>query len=192
MTLKPLTLENLETARLWRNELMAAWRTPYMLTREMQEDYYLNTICNRDSNLRYWGFWIDDDKNPRVFPDPMKRENDVSRFYDDIFIGYGGIENIHLENRTGEISILIGPKFRGGGAGSEALRLILQQAFNTLNLDVVWAECYLCNDSVEWWDKMGEKYIAQIQELPYRKYYNGNYYSARFYYFVRDICVNLL
>ena len=89
MTLKPLTLENLETARLWRNELMAAWRTPYMLTQEMQEDFYLNTICNRDSKLRYWGFWVDSGWN-----------RDSGEWSADTFdfIGYGGIENIHLEN----------------------------------------------------------------------------------------------
>ena len=109
------------------------------------------------------------------------------------FVGFGGIENIHLENRTGEISILIGPEFRGGGAGSEALRLMLHEAFNTLNLDVVWAECYLCNESIEWWDKMGELHNAETYELPFRKYYNGRMYSARFYYFKRwTSCVSLL
>jgi len=178
MILKALTLENLETARQWRNGLMAAWRTPFMLTKEMQEDFYRNVICNRQSNLRYWGFHI--------------AEMEQGPCMVDRFVGFGGIENIHLENRTGEISILIGPEYRGGGAGSEALKLMLHEAFNTLNLDVVWAECYLCNESIEWWDKMGEKYKTETRELPYRKYYNGQIYPARFYYFERETCVPLL
>ena len=183
MILKALTLENLETARLWRNGLMAAWRTPYMLTKEMQEDFYRNVICNRQSNLRYWGFWVH--KTPPT-ENGMLGDSHFSFSTDGWFVGYGGIENIHLENRTGEISILIGPKFRGGGHGSAALRLMLDQAFNVLNLDIVHAECYLCNESIKWWDKMGELYKTETYELPYRKYYNGQMYSARFYYFKRD------
>ena len=184
MILKVLTLENLETARQWRNGLMAAWRTPFMLTKEMQEDFYRNVICNRQSNLRYWGFHVED-ASCIGFPLPMNMGLNT-------FIGFGGIENIHLENRTGEISILIGPEYRNGGAGSEALKLMLHEAFNILNLDVVWAECYLCNESIEWWDKMGEKYNTETYELPYRKYYNGQMYPARFYYFKRETCVSVL
>ena len=180
MILKALTLENLETARLWRNGLMAAWRTPFMLTKEMQEDFYRNVICNRQSNLRYWGFWVTEEY--KGYDD--KSYSEVTTEYD-AFVGFGGIENIHLENRTGEISILIGPEFRGQGAGKEALRLMLDQAFNVLNLDIVHAECYLCNESIKWWDKMGELYKTETYELPYRKYYNGRMYSARFYYFKR-------
>ena len=92
MILKPLTLNNLLVAREWRNELMAAWRTPFMLTEEMQEDFYRNVICDRRSNLRYWAFW-----------DEMTSHPDLG------FIGFGGIENIVWENRTGEISLLVDP-----------------------------------------------------------------------------------
>ena len=141
--------------------------------------------------MRYWGFWIEDAKKwTRDYPPHYFAEEVYKPSIE--FVGFGGIENIHLENRTGEISILIGPEYRGGGAGSEALRLMLNEAFNTLNLDVVWAECYLCNESIEWWDKMGEKYKTETRELPYRKYYNGKMYMARFYYFERKTCVNLL
>ena len=161
MILKALTLNNLETARQWRNQLMVAWRTPFMLTDKMQEDFYYNVICDRRSNLRYWAF-----------------------YYDYIsYLGFGGIENIIWENHTGEISIIIDPEQRGKGYGAEALRLILDQAFNCLNLDVVWAECFECNDSLGFWEKMGEKYKTQIRSLPYRKYWYDRMWDSNFYYF---------
>jgi RimJ/RimL family protein N-acetyltransferase len=171
--LKALTLNELQFARQWRNQLMSAWRTPYMLTEKMQEDFYYNIVSDRRGNHRYWGFHI-------------REDNFLT------FVGYGGITGISWEAHTGEISILIGPDYRGGGAGSEALRLMLNEGFNTLNLDVIHAECYFCNKSIEWWDKMSEKYNTETYELPYRKYWNGKLSSARFYYFKRDKCKPLL
>ena len=103
MILKALTLSDLQTARLWRNQLMAAWRTPYMLTEKMQQEFYENVISDRRANMRYWGFHADE---------PVKRQITVgcnSVEYGDTFIGYGGIENITWETRTGEISLLIDP-----------------------------------------------------------------------------------
>lgn len=173
MILKPLSLADLEQIRRWRNQLMPAWRTPYMLTEKMQEDFYTNVVNNRQSNMRLWGFWAEEK-------------------WAEIFIGDGGIENISLENRTGEISILIGPDYRGRGYGAEAIRLILKQGFDVLNLDVVWAECYLCNESIAFWKKMARQYQCEEYQLPYRKFWEGRYWPAMFFYFVREICKPLL
>ena len=185
MILKALTLSDLLTARLWRNQLMAAWRTPYMLTEKMQQEFYENVISDRRANLRYWGFHVDK---------PVRREIAIHNNlveYGDTFVGYGGIENICWEARTGEISILIDPDLRGNGYGEAALRLILDQAFNVLNLDVVHAECYLCNDSIKWWRRMGAKYDAEVCALPHRKYWGGKRWGAEFFYFERGKCKNL-
>ena len=47
MTLEPLTLEDMETIRHWRHEIKETLRTPYVLTKEMQEDYYhIKDSCN--------------------------------------------------------------------------------------------------------------------------------------------------
>ena len=55
MTLKPLTLADLQTICEWRNEpeMQATLRTPYMLTEGMQEDFYRDVICNRESRARF-------------------------------------------------------------------------------------------------------------------------------------------
>jgi len=57
MKLKELTLENCEQVRQWRNECLEALRTPFPLTKEMQEQFYRDVVCNRDARARYWGVW---------------------------------------------------------------------------------------------------------------------------------------
>lgn len=54
---------------------------------------------------------------------------------DDRLIGFVVIHSIEWNNQSGTLSIGIGdPEYRGKGLGGEALRLILNYAFNELNL----------------------------------------------------------
>lgn len=170
MTLEPLTLEDMEQIRRWRHEVPETLRTPYMLTREMQEDYYHNVICNRDSKTRYWAL-----KQNRISKDFARCE----------FMGYGGIENISWENRNGEMSLLIDPGYRGEGYGKEAVRLFLDQAFGNLNLYTVYGECYY-SGPVGFWAKMIEIYGGTDAYLPCRKYYDGKYYGSYYFTFYRS------
>jgi RimJ/RimL family protein N-acetyltransferase len=57
MKLKELTLENCEQVRQWRNECLEVLRTPFLLTEEMQQRFYEETISNRNARARYWGVW---------------------------------------------------------------------------------------------------------------------------------------
>ena len=161
MILKPLSVDDMETIRIWRNECRETLRTPYMLTREMQEDYYRKVICDRNSTTRYWGFW-------EISPDN--------------FIGYGGIEHIEWENSRGEISVLINPDYRRIGYGVKAVQSILNEAFNHLGLHRVYGECYRCSAAAEFWSIMRKKYHGIQANLPDTKYYDGRYWDS--YYFV--------
>ena len=60
MEFKALRLEDMEKVREWRSGCMESLRTPFILTKEMQEDYYKNVICDRNSNARMWGVWSKD------------------------------------------------------------------------------------------------------------------------------------
>ncbi len=165
MILKPLSLDDMETVRGWRNSVLETLRTPYMLTREMQEDYYRKVICDRNSTTRYWGFW-------EISPDN--------------FIGYGGIEHIEWENSRGEISVLINPDYRRIGYGVKAVQLILDQAFNYMNLFSVHAEVYTCAN-YGFWQKMADKYCdGQGVLLPCTKYYNGAYWDSYYHTFFKE------
>jgi len=165
MILKPLCLDDMELIRDWRNGIPETLRTPYMLTEEMQEDYYRDVICDRNSNTRYWAFCL-------------KGECMV--------MGYGGIENIRWENRQGEISILIAPDYRGKGYGAEGVELILNQAFMYMNLDRIYGECFHSSVAVEFWIKMVAEYRGFQTSLPDRKYFNGTYWSSFYFMFSKE------
>ncbi len=155
MKLDVLTKQQCEKVRLWRNELPESLRTPYGLTEDMQEDFYKNTICNRNSPNRYWAL-IDEG----------------------VFIGMGGITNIQWENRLGEISLIINPEYRNKGLGEKAVWLILNQAFNYMNLKTVYGECYKCNPAYSFWEKLNN---VKISDLPNRKFWNGKYYNSLYF-----------
>jgi RimJ/RimL family protein N-acetyltransferase len=157
LSLKPLSKDHIEIIREWRHGVPETLRTPYFLTKEMQEDYYNEIICNRDSKTRYFEFW-DDNK----------------------FIGYGGIENIQWENRIGELSVLVNPEHRGQGYGLKCVQSILKQAFDFMNLETVYGECYL-SGAYQFWEIVVAKYNAYFTILPKRKYYNGIYYNSLYF-----------
>lgn len=163
MKLETLTIEQCEMARRWRNECLEALRTPYPLTEGMQVDFYGDVICNRNSPHRYWA--IMDDKKPfnAVF---------------DRFVGMVGLTFIEWENRLGRISLIIDPQQRNKGLGEKAVDLVLDKAFNYLNLKTICGECYGCNPAKDFWGKVVAKYGNRTTVLPNRKYWNGKYYDS--------------
>jgi RimJ/RimL family protein N-acetyltransferase len=155
--LRALTLEDMEPIRKWRNASLDTLRTPFELTKEMQEDWYHGEICNRASRSRFWAI---EDSNG-------------------VLIGYGGIENIQWENSIGEISLLIAPGVRGQGYGYMAAYKILERAFSQLNLKTVYAEVYESNPAIKFWDKVF--FDDYKTKLPNRKYINGLWHDSRYY-----------
>ncbi|MFW9969294.1 MAG: GNAT family N-acetyltransferase [Candidatus Odinarchaeota archaeon] len=162
MKLKSLSINDMEQIRQWRNEQLQMLRTSFPLTKEMQEDFYNNEICNRQSNSRYWGVWT-------------TCENVAMDL-----IGMCGIENIQWENRLGEISLLLNPKLELGFCMKEALNLLLDKAFFYLNLENVFTEVYDCSLFKQFWIKIYNKYNNGIAapKLPNKKYYNGVFYDS--------------
>jgi RimJ/RimL family protein N-acetyltransferase len=165
MNLTILTRKNCELVRQWRNQDISIYRTPFLITEEMQLDFYENVICNRNSNHRYWA---------------------VMSGTPEVFLGMVGLTDISLENRNAEISIVLDPEIRGSGNGEKAFDLLLDKGFNELNLDSIFAECYEYNGAVKFWDKMAKKYKADKVRLPMRKFYKGLYFASYFYTFVKE------
>jgi RimJ/RimL family protein N-acetyltransferase len=187
ITLRPLSATDMEQVRLWRNAAPETLRTPFMLTAEQQQDYYRTVICDRRSTTRYWGFH---DILPIKYP---PEESGIKMMpWDpsyscklDTLVGYGGIENIQWESSTGEISVLIGPDYQGKGYGRAAVDAILDQAFNHLNLETVWGECYHCCEAVTFWEKLVQERGGYLTQLPMRKYWNGAYWHSTYFTFYK-------
>ena len=164
MKLAALALEQCQRVRTWRNAEMECWRTPYMLTEEMQAEFY-KRCCNRNSLHRYWAIIKNNGK----------------------FAGMGGITYISWENRIGEITLIIDPDQRNDGNGEKVVDLLLDQAFNHLNLKTIKGECYQCNEAWKFWQNLTSKYIYKGVDrprasgweiVPNRKYFNGKYWSS--------------
>jgi len=154
-----------EEVRIWRNKLdNNILRTPFKLTKEMQENFYNDEICNRKSKHRYLGLY---------------------EFKEDYFqiIACIGIINIEWENRLGEISLIVNPAYTNIGYGKIAFLNLLTFGFNNLNLENIFGECYECSPHVGFWEKMIKKFHGQKTILYNRKYYNLKYYNSLYFNF---------
>ena len=171
MIFKSLSLADLEQVRQWRNDTMASLRTPFLLTEEMQEQFYAEVICNRHVNARYWGIWIETDPDNQI---------------EEAFIGLTGIENIQWENRIGEIALIISPDSYGMGYGTEAVTMLLDKGFNHLNLDNIFGECYLSSPAIDFWVHLVDKRQGYKTILSNRKYFDGKYYDSLYFSFTKN------
>jgi RimJ/RimL family protein N-acetyltransferase len=93
--------------------------------------------------------WTQDDQYMRLLDDDPVRPRDagepeehgdsyemhVRTLADDVMIGFVALYRLRWASGTAEMAIGIGePAYRGRGYGSDALRLLLNYAFNELNL----------------------------------------------------------
>jgi RimJ/RimL family protein N-acetyltransferase len=145
----------MEKVREWRNKLEGVLRTPFLLTEEMQNSFYNDVICNRNSNSRWW-----------------------SVFKDFELIGLTGLTDIEWENGLAEISLLLAPRARGVGAGSEIVAEVLDEGFNNMGLKTIYGECYECNPASEFWKKVTENHGGYYTMIPRRKLWQGQLFDA--------------
>ena len=165
--LDTLNSEDMEMLRKWRNEntKQGIYRTPYLLTYNMQRDFFNNIINNRNLNSRYFGIYLNE-------MDTIKT-----------FVGYCGLDKIEWENGLAEIALTIGKNYVGKSYGSTALELLLIEAFNNMRLYNIYGECYKCNPNLAFWEKMIEKYGAYRTILPARKFYDNHIWDSIFFNF---------
>ena len=187
MKLKVLSLEDVEQARIWRNECLEALRTSFPLTKEMQSDFYKNIICDRNAKHRFWGIH---EKVKIPYTETIKHygfdehKNDI--YEAERLIGMTGLENIELENRRAEISIILDNQYRGMGNGIKAVELLLDKGFNHMNLDNIYGEVYFCNEAVAFWEKIINTYRATSTLKRNTKYYAGGYWDSLWFNIERD------
>ena len=93
--------------------------------------------------------WHLDRGQERAALQRLSEEGNVFAIYareEDVLIGSCALEDINWINGTAECGILIGDaERRGKGYGSDAMRLLLDWAFNGLNLRNVWLKAYSFN-----------------------------------------------
>jgi RimJ/RimL family protein N-acetyltransferase len=124
VSLGPVKKEYIEDYLKWLNdpELTQFLFIYRPLTREMEEDWF-NSLKNRD-NFFIFAILIYDQVN------------------NDKLIGNCSID-VDWKNRIGNCGIMIGVKdYQGKGYGTEAMELLVEYGFNTLNLNRIELETY--------------------------------------------------
>jgi RimJ/RimL family protein N-acetyltransferase len=170
--LDALTAEDCEQVRVWRNsEARPSLRTQFMLTAEMQADFYRTVVCNRQSPHRYWAVLEEEPRMP-----PVRGT----------FRGMVGLTNISFENGSAEISLIMDPTQKGGGIGRRVVTLILTEAFRHMRLLTVVGECYRNNPALGFWQKMVEEFRGTALQLPARKYWDGKLWDALYFTFTAE------
>ncbi|MCX6267600.1 MAG: GNAT family protein [Bacteroidetes bacterium] len=126
--LRPLEAGDLEKTLLWRNHLAireAAMAHPFPVTRDQEKNWFDHVLNSKDNNTIYFA---------------------IVRAVDGEFAGYLFLNRINWISRTCYFSIYIGEEInQGKGYGSESLQLILEYAFQVLNLRKVLLEVNASN-----------------------------------------------
>lgn len=169
MILGALTKDECEMLRKWRNTDIDAYRTPFLLTAEMQEDFHREVICSRTAPHRYWA---------------------VRTPLDMALVGAVGLVNISWENRHAEISIVVNPEKRSMGYGEKALKLLLEEGFFSVGMENIYGECYKSSKSYTFWCEMVKKYNLYSTILPARKFCAGVYWDSLYFNFNKGSIVD--
>lgn len=153
INLRELEFDDLKTINSWRND------------KEL--------IDSLGANFRYVNF----ETEKLWFDSYMKSRNNNIRLAildDDIFIGMVNLLNINTMNRSAEFSIQIGNNQKQAkGIGTESTKLVLEHAFNNLNLNKVYLTVLTKNQrAIKLYDRCGFKIEGTLREEIYK---NGKY-----------------
>jgi RimJ/RimL family protein N-acetyltransferase len=102
------------------------------------------------------------------------KADEVNRY--DELLGYCGLIKIENIARTAEMSLLINPAEARKGYGTEAVKQLLHVAFNELNLNCVYVQCY--TTSKERWEFFKKQGFHEEGILRARKFWDGKYYDT--------------
>lgn len=166
--LKRINKTNLLNSLDWREEELSGLRTSQFILDIEQEKFYESLHKRKDIIL----FSIVKEG---------KCGDDLANMQHPGVIGIGGFVNINQSNRNAEISLIVNPIHRTLGYGNACLRVLLNYAFNIMNIKNVYGEVYFSNKHFPFWKKFIDKYNLFSTTLPERKYFNGTYYDSLYF-----------
>lgn len=126
--------------------------TVYPITELEHENWFENRMLEKDNRL----FIIEIDN--------------------EIPIGVIGFKNLDWVNRNSELFIYIGNlEYWGKGYGTQALKLLIEFAFNKINLHMLYLEVFSYNKgAIKMYEKLGFKKDGILRQS---KFQDGKYYD---------------
>lgn len=98
-------------------------------------------------------------------------------------IGACGLTDIDFINRRAEFSLYIMATYQKQGYGQKSLSALLEKAFNSYNLNIVWGETFDGNPAISTFEKLGFVKEGTRRQFYYRK---GVYIDAHLYSISRE------
>lgn len=142
---QPLTLEECQQIRIWRNatDVFPMLRTGYKSPADQARFYHTHVAP------RFWRrtFWAPDHRYYAVEVDGK-------------LAGVSGLTYLRKRQGEAEISLVLGPWYRGKGIGSQVVDLVLAEAWR-LGLTSVTGECYKSGAMAFW-----TKQVSQSARWP--------------------------
>jgi len=161
ITLGPVKKEYIESYLKWFNDPEI---TQYLsmfrpFTRMMEEDWIEN-LKNRDDTI--------------VFAVLIHEDNNVEKL-----IGNCGLHAIDWKNRVAEVGITLGEKeYQSKGYGTEAMELLLDYGFKTVNLNRIQLRVYEFNSmAINSYNKIG---FVEEGRMRQAIFINGEYHDIIF------------
>jgi len=138
INLRPLKKSDWDKTIQWRNDpniKAMAMMHPYPITEFLEKEWYEDLLKSKSNKVIYFAI-TDKNDNP---------------------VGYIFLNNINLIHRNCYMGIVIGnTDQRGKGIGSEAIKLISEYAFKTLNLHKIIVEVVVENkQAIKVYEKLG-------------------------------------
>lgn len=129
ISLAPIKKEYIESFLKWFNDPeITQYLVIYRPMTRMEEEDWLENLKNRKDTIHF----------SIVIPSEDGSEK---------LIGNCGIHNIDWKNRVAEVGIVIGEKeYQNKGFGTEAIELLLEYGFNTVNLNRIELYTYEFNE----------------------------------------------
>jgi len=155
----------LRALELEDNKILSKWRNDRKLTDKLGGNiFFVSTYREKEWVEKA----IENDKRDLHLA-IVKRENNT-------FIGMVNLTSIDHVNKKAEFSIFIGDKKQmGKGYGKQATNLILQYAFNELNLNKVWLSVLKTNNKArKLYEIIGFKNDGVLRNNVYK---NGSYHD---------------
>jgi len=166
--LEEIDPDNIETLRQWRNdpELRKHFREFRDISKQMQKNWYEERGNGTNPNHIYFQIMERVSEEKRGPLNPLERE----------LVGCVGLHYIDWRIRSAEFGVFLGRGFQGRGLGKEALLMVFDEAFFSMGIHKVWAECYEFNQALGLYKNgLG---MHEDGRLRHNQFYDGKYWDS--------------